>query len=254
MRHAIAAVFAHPDDETFAVAGTVARYARQGVPSVLFCATDGDAGKSSSVVVSSPEALGAVRRAELDAATRMIGFTEVVTAGHRDGKLADLDADVLIGEIVDFLRAHRPTVVITFGPEGAPNAHRDHRAISRATTAAFFLAGNPTVPGGRGLPPHQPARLYYTSWAPPAPDATRQVRSVPATCAVDVRELAALKERAFGAHVSQHMHRAAFETALAQGEEYALAAGVAQPSAVTDDLFAGLEAVDRAGGEDGRRA
>jgi LmbE family N-acetylglucosaminyl deacetylase len=41
----LAAVFAHPDDETFATGGTLAKYAESGARCSLYCATDGDAGR-----------------------------------------------------------------------------------------------------------------------------------------------------------------------------------------------------------------
>jgi LmbE family N-acetylglucosaminyl deacetylase len=37
----LAAVFAHPDDETFATGGTLAKYAEAGARCSLYCATDG---------------------------------------------------------------------------------------------------------------------------------------------------------------------------------------------------------------------
>lgn len=37
-------VLAHPDDETFPLGGTLARYAAQGVAITLVCATQGEAG------------------------------------------------------------------------------------------------------------------------------------------------------------------------------------------------------------------
>jgi len=240
MPHCLACVFAHPDDETFGAGGTIARYALEGVSASLFCATDGDAGKSSGVAVASPAALGEVRRAELKQAAKALGFRTISFGGYPDGKLATVDADALIDHVVDFLREHRPNVVVTFGPEGAPNVHRDHRAISRATTAAFFLAGSPTARGARGLVPHRPSRLYYTSWAPPARDARFPVQAVPATAAIDVRVFMDAKRLAFEAHASQHVHREAFESTVTEHELFALAAGVTQPSAMTDDLFAGL--------------
>jgi LmbE family N-acetylglucosaminyl deacetylase len=55
LTHRIACVFAHPDDETFCVGGTIAKYAAAGIRIDLFCATNGDAGKNSSVPVSSRE-------------------------------------------------------------------------------------------------------------------------------------------------------------------------------------------------------
>ena len=62
MARRITCLFAHPDDETFAVGGTVARHAREGVECHLYCATDGDAGRSSGVDVVSRDALGRRRR------------------------------------------------------------------------------------------------------------------------------------------------------------------------------------------------
>ncbi|HEX5830186.1 MAG TPA: PIG-L family deacetylase, partial [Gemmatimonadaceae bacterium] len=185
----LCAVFAHPDDETFSMGRTLARYADAGVACHLFCATDGDAGRDSGLGTTSRDELGRRRRAELAAAARVLGIRSVHAAGHPDGTLPNVDADLLTGEIVRFLRLHRPQVVVTFGPEGAPNTHRDHRALSRAATAAHFLAGLSTAfPAQRseGAEPHQPARLYYVSWPRPTPGAPIQVEAVPATARVHV--------------------------------------------------------------------
>src|ERR1700712_2883491 len=115
MPQCIACVFAHPDDETFGVGGTIARYALEGVTTSLYCATDGDAGRSSGLEVASPAALGERRRAELKAAAKVLGFRSLTFGGYPDGKLASVDADTLVDHVVDFLREQRPTVVITFG-------------------------------------------------------------------------------------------------------------------------------------------
>ena len=137
----------------------------------------------------------------------------------------------------------RPDTVLTFGPEGAPTQHRDHRAIARAATAAFFLAQLPTEYGeqSREASPHRAARLYYCAWEPPAPDAELAALSVPLTCRVSVEPFLAKKGEAFELHVTQHQHRARFEqVAMRDFECYALAAGVPQPRQITDDLFEGL--------------
>ena len=78
----LTAVFAHPDDETFATGGTIARYASEGVRCSLYCATDGDAGRSSGIPVSSPAELGALRRAELRAACDVLGIRTLVSGSH----------------------------------------------------------------------------------------------------------------------------------------------------------------------------
>jgi LmbE family N-acetylglucosaminyl deacetylase len=238
----LAAVFAHPDDESFSIGGTIARYAARGVGWSLFCATDGDAGRSSAVPISSREELAGLRRNELISAARLLGVRgDIVTCAHPDGALAHVDADQLIGEVVHFLRSVRPDIVVTFGPEGAPNAHRDHRAISRAATAAFYLAASPTAYADQGLAPHFAARLFYVAWQAPGAGSPHTVHSVPATARVDVRAQLDLKRRAFQLHATQRGLQDKFELlALTDDEFYAFAGGRPQPRETIDDLFEGL--------------
>lgn len=236
----LAAVFAHPDDETFATGATLARYAHAGVHISLFCATDGEAGKSSDVPVSSAAELAQIRRNELYAAARHLGIRDVTPCGYPDKGLAELDADVLIGDIVKFLRRAQPDVVITFGPEGAPTGHADHRAISRAATAAFFLAALPTEYEGSGQP-HRAARLFYTTYYPPMPGARLQRLGLPPTARLDARPWQQWKREAFQLHATQRVHQGTFEEiALTDEEWFALASGTPQVDDVVDDLFEAL--------------
>jgi LmbE family N-acetylglucosaminyl deacetylase len=236
-------VLAHPDDETFCAGGTIAKLAAAGEQIDLFCATDGDAGKSSGIPISSRNELAARRRAELTMASRILGIGSLSTPGHGDGVLKEVDPERLIGEIVFFLRRYRSDVVLTFGPEGAPTQHRDHRAISRAATAAYFLAGLPTEYADqlREVEPHSPARLYYAAWDPPAESAELRTLSAPVTCRVAVSDYLDVKRKAFLAHETQRQHEARFEELkMLPTERFALAAGVPQPRAVTEGLFEGL--------------
>src|SRR5262245_20441053 len=237
-------IYAHPDDETFSGGGTYAKYSAQGVRCTIFCATDGDAGKTSGLNVSSREELGALRRKELDAAARLLGIQRVESPGHPDGGLPSINQDGLIGEIVRHLRRERPDVVITFGPEGAPNTHQDHKVISRAATAAFFLAGRRTAYPEQlksDLTPFAPARFYYVTWPDPKPDAALQVHGTPATATIDVRQFRDQELAAWNAHASQHALQQRFDELAATDDElFALAAGTPQPGVVVDDLFAGL--------------
>lgn len=233
-------VYAHPDDETFSAGGTYAKYAAAGVRCTIFCATDGDAGKTSALTVASRHELAAIRRKELEAAARVLGIASVESVGHPDGGLPAVNQDDLIGQIVRHLRRERPDVVVTFGPEGAPNTHADHKVISRAATAAFFLAGRRTAYPGQ-LEPYSPRRLYYVTWPVPKPGDELQTQGVPATARIDVRNFREKENAAFDAHLSQQALRQRFEELGATDEElFALAAGVAQATKVVDDLFAGL--------------
>jgi len=233
-------VFAHPDDETFCVGGTLAKYADAGVGIDLFCATHGDAGKSAGVPVSSREELASIRKTELDRAAAILGIERVVVCEYGDGTLATLEPTELIGDIVRFIRVHRPGVVLTFGPEGAPTAHRDHRALSRATMAAFFLSGLATAYADQDVAPYRAQRLFFHSWKHPLADPRLVTEPVPATAFIDVREWKQRKVDAFHAHATQRLSEKAFQTSLVDVERLAFAAGVPQPRAEIEDLFEGL--------------
>jgi LmbE family N-acetylglucosaminyl deacetylase len=240
----LTAVFAHPDDETFAIGGTLARYSSDGVRCSLYCATDGDAGQSSGIPVSSPAELGALRREELSCAARILGIRTIERGGHGDGALAAADPEVVMEQIVALLRRERPAVVVTFGPEGAPTRHRDHRAISRLATSAVLLAGTTTAYTeqlANGLQPHRAERLCYVTWEPPPPGFEPDTEGQPIDISVPVSDWLRRKQEAFEAHRTQHQHRAHFERlALTVAEHFFVAIGRSAPAGATD-LFGGLE-------------
>lgn len=237
----ISAIFAHPDDESFSIGGTILHYSKLSVRWDLFCATDGDAGRSA-VPVSSKSELAALRRNELIAAARLLGVRgKIVTRGYPDGELAQAEPDRLVGDVVEFLRDVKPDVVVTFGPEGAPNAHRDHRAISRAATAAFHLAALPSAYPEQQRPTHAAARLFYVTWPSPGAGSPYTVYGVPATARVDVRRELDAKRGAFLVHATQRGLIDRFEQlAMTDEEWYALAGGRPQPRETITDLFEGL--------------
>jgi N-acetylglucosamine malate deacetylase 2 len=243
LTHRIACVFAHPDDETFCAGGIVAKYAVAGVPVALFCATNGDAGKTAGVPVSSREELAQIRQQETREAARILGIACVEFGGYGDGTLNTLDPAPLIGDIVAFIRRHQPTVILGFGPEGAPTGHRDHRAMSRATLAAFFLSELRTsYPEqiARGLAPHRAKRLFFHAWYLPLSDPRLTLEPVPPTVGIDVRGMRDRKLEAFRAHRTQQLSYEAFKTSLVDVERLAFAAGVPQPRPMIDDVFDGL--------------
>jgi LmbE family N-acetylglucosaminyl deacetylase len=219
----------------------VAKYAAAGVKFDLFCATDGDAGKAAGVPVSSRGELASIRRGELHDACRILGIDGIQFGGHPDGGVDESNQNALVGEIVAFIRRTKPLVVIGFGPEGAPTGHRDHRAMARATLAAFFLAPLRSAFPDDGLEPHAPARLFFHAWDFPLRDPRLKLESVPPTCSIDVREFRGRKEAAFNAHATQRGSAQAFyDAALVDFERLAFAAGVPQRHPSIDDIFEGL--------------
>jgi len=94
-RPCILTVHAHPDDESSKGPATIARYAAQGVHTVLVCCTGGEEGEilNPAVVLEDGEELGSRRARELEDAARIIGYDEVVMLGYRDSGMPDSEAN-----------------------------------------------------------------------------------------------------------------------------------------------------------------
>ncbi len=156
-------VFAHPDDESFSVGGTLAKYAAGGAEAMIVSATRGQAGQIRDARVATRRTLGAVREQELRRACQTLGVRHVECLDYMDGALQDVDRPVLVGSLVRVIRTFRPDVVLTLGPDGA-YGHPDHVAVSAAVTEASRLAGSAahyTDQLSDGVLPHAVARLYH---------------------------------------------------------------------------------------------
>lgn len=138
-------VLAHPDDESLACGGTIARLARAGAHVHLICATHGEAGRLSHALPDGPAALLALRARELRAACARLGVTGVELLAFPDGVLKWEDAEPLIDVLEARLRALVPEVVITFGRDGL-YWHPDHIALGeRVRTAVARCAADVPV-------------------------------------------------------------------------------------------------------------
>lgn len=139
MKKKLMFIYAHPDDETFASGGTIARYARlSDCEIVLFCATRGEAGKTGNPPLCTREELGEVRSRELEGAAAVLGIDRVILRDYGDGRLAEVPFRQLVDEIAHQIRLEAPHAVVTFPPHGI-SGHPDHQVIQRATHEA--LAG-----------------------------------------------------------------------------------------------------------------
>lgn len=136
-------VFAHPDDESFVLGGTIAKASSEGAEIYLVSATRGEAGKTAGLCP--PEKLGELREQELRKAAQVLGINKLSFLGYRDKEVLEAKAGEILAQLVKIIRAYRPHVVITFGADGA-SGHRDHRAIHHWTKAAVHLAAQATVP------------------------------------------------------------------------------------------------------------
>jgi LmbE family N-acetylglucosaminyl deacetylase len=154
-------IFAHPDDETFGMAGTLRRAISAGRPVAVVCATRGEAGEIADPSLGTKETLGAVRERELRQAMAAVGVEDVRFLDYHDGRLPEADRDEAVAKIVRHLREFKPDVVVTFAPNGG-YGHVDHMAIHRLALAALNAAANPERLSNQ--PPHRIRKLYYSSF------------------------------------------------------------------------------------------
>jgi LmbE family N-acetylglucosaminyl deacetylase len=135
-------IFAHPDDESFAGAGTAMKYAAAGARTVLVTATLGERGKRGDPPVCAADQLPACRECELREAAAIIGIDELHLLGYVDRELHQAPPDEIRRTLVRLIRREKPAIVFTFDPNGL-NRHPDHIAINRFTTDAVLAAADP---------------------------------------------------------------------------------------------------------------
>ncbi len=158
-------IFAHPDDESFGMAGTLARAIMRGHPAAILCATRGEEGQIADPALATPATLGQVRERELRAACAAAGVQDVFFMDYVDGHLSEANETEAVGRIVFHLRRLRPAVVATFTANGG-YGHVDHMAIHRYTLAAIAAAADPAryfAQIAAGLQPHRVSKVYYTA-------------------------------------------------------------------------------------------
>lgn len=168
-RPTLMAVHAHPDDEASGTGGVLARYAAEGVRTVLVTCTDGRCGDGPGGVKPGepghdPAAVVEMRRAELrkSCATLQVGDLELL--GYADSGMmgwATNDAPgafwtTPVAEAAERLAAlmtrYRPDVLVTYDENGF-YGHPDHIQAHRVAMAAIDL-----------LPPEDaPAKVYWTT-------------------------------------------------------------------------------------------
>jgi LmbE family N-acetylglucosaminyl deacetylase len=150
----LAGVFAHPDDDSWLIAGSLLLHPGE-VDLTLVFATSGEAGPIADPSLATRDTLGGVREREQRAFLEAIGYTgaRVEFLRHPDYFLPDVPFEQLVGEIQRLLEEVRPHVVVTFGPDGM-TSHHDHIRAGAAATRAFDRARRTSRPG-------ELARLYH---------------------------------------------------------------------------------------------
>jgi mycothiol S-conjugate amidase len=168
------AVHAHPDDESSKGAGTLARYADEGVRTVVVTCTGGEAGEILNPAMDQPgnlERMPELRRQELAKALEILRVDAHYWLGYRDSGMPDTefnahpdafanaDLDEAVGRLVRIIRAERPQVLLTYDEHGG-YPHPDHIRTHEISMPAFEAAADPARYPDAG-PPFQPLKLYW---------------------------------------------------------------------------------------------
>ena len=184
-------ILPHPDDESFPMGGTLAKYAANHIRVTLVCATRGEAG----IEGLDPEETGKIREGELRQAASALGLDEVRFLDYRDGTLSQVNAEEFIERLAGLLRDLKPDVVLTFGPDGI-SGHPDHVTLSARVTQAFDRA---TLPS---------SRLYYLAPSKATLQGCGVTPSQEAAggpvASIDITDYRLSKVRAMQAHTSQN--------------------------------------------------
>ena len=271
-------IHAHPDDEASKGAPTVAKYKTEGVRAVLVTCTGGEEGDILNPVMDRPEIradLAAVRKRELEAASALIGYDELVLLGYRDSGMPDSEANArpdafanadLVGRLVQIIRREQPQVILTYGDDQQGYPHPDHLRVHDISLPAFDLAGDHTYRPDLG-DPFTPLKMYYSVWSRARVEAThkkfvelglespfsddwftRPSQDDRVTTSIDIEPWFDVRLEALLAHATQVDPESAFWFGLPREiartvhpfEDYILAHSRVETSVPETDLFAGI--------------
>ncbi|MFD6028804.1 PIG-L family deacetylase [Streptomyces griseoluteus] len=149
------AVHAHPDDEATGTGGVLARYAAEGIRTVLVTCTDGGCGDGPGGVKPGepghdPVAVARMRRDELEASCEVLKISDLEMLDYADSGMAGWPGNDAPGSfwrtpveegaarLAELMRHYRPDVVVTYDENGF-YGHPDHIQAHRITMAALKL-------------------------------------------------------------------------------------------------------------------
>ncbi|MCS4486557.1 bacillithiol biosynthesis deacetylase BshB2 [Staphylococcus americanisciuri] len=182
----ILVIFPHPDDETFSSAGTLARFADEGVPVTYACLTLGQMGRNlGNPPFATRESLPTIRERELEQAAKEIGITDLRKMGLRDKTVEFEPHDEMDAMVQSLIEETQPTTIISFYPGYA--VHPDHEATAEAVVRTV----------GR-MPEVERPKLWLVAFSNDAIEALGKPDIVN-----DISAYRQHKLRAFEAHASQ---------------------------------------------------
>jgi N-acetyl-1-D-myo-inositol-2-amino-2-deoxy-alpha-D-glucopyranoside deacetylase len=130
------AVFAHPDDESLAAGGVLARHAAAGVRTAVVTATWAADTPRAAELADALRILGAGK-------PRMLGYADARVPSSAPGcaRLCDAPLDEAVRRLVEHIRELRPDIMVTHDAYGGLPGHPDHVHTHRVTVLAAQAAG-----------------------------------------------------------------------------------------------------------------
>jgi len=161
-------VHPHPDDESIACGGILARAAADGVRTVVVTCTGGEEGENLAGIDLGGVPLAEHRRRELAEAVAILGVHAHHQLGYRDSGMAgteanehpecfhQADTEGAARRLATIVRAERPDAVVSDDEHGT-YGHPDHIKAHHVTIRAVALAADPSadVPGEPWSVPHR---------------------------------------------------------------------------------------------------
>jgi LmbE family N-acetylglucosaminyl deacetylase len=146
------AVHAHPDDEASSTGGVLARYADEGITTIVVTCTNGELGDLPGGIKPDhdehdEELVVKMRTAELEKACEILNVTHLERLGYRDSGMSDWEHkghpdafcnvpfEKAVGKLLGLFEKYRPDVVVSYNPD-SPYDHPDHVQASRITIEA----------------------------------------------------------------------------------------------------------------------
>jgi LmbE family N-acetylglucosaminyl deacetylase len=161
----ILAVFAHPDDEAFGPAGTLARYAQTGHTVRLVTMTRGEAGSLGPARHLTRPELARLRSQELRCSADALRLSGLNICHLPDGKLAELPEGQGLAIVRHEIETFLPDAMITFHSAGI-SGHPDHRTVARWCLQAVAEQARPPRLFAYGISSEQARRVGHRKVTP----------------------------------------------------------------------------------------
>ena len=156
----VLAIFAHPDDESYGPAGTLARAIRDGHTVALLTLTHGESASLGISGQMSEQELAQRRSLELKTAARQIGIQQLNQLNLADRKLQYIPDQEGVAIILQEINRFNPDLIITYH-ENTISGHPDHLAVTNWVSRAVRSMNNPPRLFLYGLDQAQTALVYF---------------------------------------------------------------------------------------------